>query len=135
MRKTFFMAVSAALVLAAAVFCLGQTKDNILSVFQFQTEAQAEDTVGDDVDPYDHEADPEEEGAGSSWSGWKKGYEPKQIAIKKGGSFALWFSEHVGGNIGITWEYIWCCTRANSEMVACNTGMEEAKCKYYRNNG
>ena len=107
-----------------------QTKDNnILSVFQVQTEAQADGTVTEEEDG------PEvEDGGDGGWSGWKKGYEPKQVAIKKGGSCALWFSEHVGGNIGITWEYIWCCIRVNTEMIACSTGMEDNKCGHYRNN-
>lgn len=56
------MAVSAALVLAAAVFCLGQTKDNILSVFQFQTEAQAEDGGENGAITDEEEAPPEDVG-------------------------------------------------------------------------
>lgn len=115
--------------LAAAVFCLGQTKDNILSVFQVQTEAQAD---GPPVMEEEEEA-PGEDGGGS-WKGWRKGYEPKDIKVLTGGSFGFLLQKYPGLSAGITYGYIRCCCRAKNEMVACNTGMEHSDCGKYRNN-
>ena len=101
---------------AAAVFCLGQTKDNILSVFRVQTEAQAD---GPPVVEEEEEA-PGEDGGGS-WKGWRKGYKHTKVADWKG--------FRVSWPPSMEAELVDCCKKS-SEMNACNMEMESPRCRY-----
>ena len=118
MRKMILMAVSAALVLAAAVFCLGQTENNILSVFQVQTEAQADDPPITE----EEEEEPGEDGGEL----WIKGYAMQQVYYTSGFQWSLSPYTFI-----INKGSAFCCVKHN-QCTACLKSEEENTCKYLK---
>lgn len=117
MRKMFFMAVSATIILAAAVFCIAQSGNKVLSAFQVPTEAQA------DTPPSEEEETIDEHG-GSNGGQWIKGYAMLRVYYTSGFEWSL-----TPFSFWVTYSTAFCCVKHN-ECTACLKSQEQNVCKY-----